>query len=115
MLSTLAHEEVFPIRVLLVARDLNARARLEAAGHTVMGVAPDALATTLAGGTPEAVVVDLDEAGVAAVELAMQANAQRVVAFFSHVDADLGEEARRAGAEVYPRGRFWRDLADILS
>ena len=61
------------------------------------------------------VVVDLDQEGVEAVtELRASGFEGRVVAFFSHVNEELGAAATDVGAEVHPRGRFWRNLASIL-
>ena len=42
-------------------------------------------------------------------------NSRRLIAFLSHVQADLAERARAAGcAEVMPRSKFTQNLAAIL-
>jgi len=42
-------------------------------------------------------------------------NPRRVIAFLSHVQADLAERARAAGCmEVMPRSKFTQTLAEIL-
>ena len=99
----------------MVSKDLNARTRLEAPGHVVRVVALEGVAKAVADIPADAVVVDLDEVGADAIEAARNAGARRIVAFFSHVNAELGRAAEAAGAEVYPRGRFWRSLPEILS
>ena len=63
-------------------------------------------------------IVDLNARGsIEAVEKLRAAGITLpVIAFFSHVQAELGERARAAGCEqVMPRSQFSRDLAEILS
>ena len=103
-------------RLLFVGSDLKARTRLE--GHLgaerVENVRPDAVARLPLSETLLA-VVDLDEAGAdAVVSLRRAGFSGRVIGFFSHVDEALGRTASEAGAEVYPRGRFWRELGSIV-
>ncbi len=109
--------------VLLVGGDLMARARLEAAARE-MGVelvtsSQETLETKLRERRPAMVVLDLDIGGdgvLAALERARGQDLvpERVVGYFSHVDATLGQAARAAGCEAMPRGRFWRSLTEIL-
>ena len=109
--------------VLLIGGDLMARARLESAARAVgaelVTAAHDRLESALEEHRASIVVVDLDGGGERALAALQRARArgllpERVVGYFSHVDAQLGEAARAAGCETFPRGRFWRSLADIL-
>jgi CheY-like chemotaxis protein len=71
-----------------------------------------------AGGPPGAVPAARSRApGLAALELLRAAGNQTpVVAFLSHVQVDLAERARAAGAdEVLPRSKFTQNLAEILA
>ena len=67
---------------------------------------------------PAMAVVDLNarQGGVAAVEqLRAAGHALPVVAFLSHVQTELAEQARAAGCtEVMPRSRFTQNLAEIF-
>jgi DNA-binding NarL/FixJ family response regulator len=68
---------------------------------------------------PQLVIVDLN-ARCQPVEAIMKLRAAapeiRVVAFLSHVQRDLAEQAKNAGCdEVFPRSSFTQNLADILS
>ena len=102
--------------ILFVGSDLRARARLEGLRDVdVEAVRPEAV-----GRHPtfdqDLAVVDLDERGVEPVMALRQAGfGERVVGFFSHVDATLGRAAAEAGVETYPRGRFWRELESIVA
>lgn len=65
-------------------------------------------------------LVDLDTAGADVIEAIRSLKATegcpRVLAFVSHVHADLAEAARYAGAdEVLPRSRFSAELPQLLS
>ena len=62
-------------------------------------------------------IVDLNARGsIEAIEkLRASGIALPVIAFFSHVQAELGERARAAGCEqVMPRSKFARELPEIL-
>jgi DNA-binding NarL/FixJ family response regulator len=66
-----------------------------------------------------AVLVDLNMSGGQAIPAIRAALAHRprpeVTAFVSHVDRDLANQAREAGADrVLPRSRFTADLPSIL-
>ena len=79
--------------------------RLEAVAEVVPGPPQEGLTA----------VIDLDEAGAGVVDdLRAEGFEGRVIGFFSHVNEELGAAAAAAGADVYPRGRFWRDLEAIL-
>ena len=96
-------------RVVVFAPDLMDRSRISAAlPHAEFVNAVDKL--SIAG--PDAVLfVDLGRAGVLE---AIPGLAAPVVGFASHVDDGLIEAARNAGcAEVLPRSRFFRRLADF--
>jgi hypothetical protein len=64
-------------------------------------------------------VIDLDEGGSESLKLLETARAggtvpPLVIGFLSHIDRDLGAEARAAGVKTVPRGRFWSHLAEVL-
>ena len=65
-------------------------------------------------------IVDLNSAGDAAIDAVRAAagnvSRPRIVAFVSHIDVDLAERARTAGADdVMPRSRFSQTLPQILA
>jgi DNA-binding NarL/FixJ family response regulator len=68
---------------------------------------------------PQLVIVDLNARGQpidAIVKLRAASKDIRVVAFLSHVQRELAEQARNAGCdEVMPRSSFTQNLAEILS
>ncbi|MDQ1404785.1 MAG: hypothetical protein QOG55_414 [Acidobacteriaceae bacterium] len=68
---------------------------------------------------PQLVIVDLNARNQpidAIVKLRATAKDIRVVAFLSHVQRELAEQARNAGCdEVMPRSSFTQNLAEILS
>ena len=68
---------------------------------------------------PQLVIVDLNARNQpidAIVKLRAASKDIRVVAFLSHVQRELAEQARRAGCdEVMPRSSFTQNLAEILS
>jgi DNA-binding NarL/FixJ family response regulator len=79
---------------------------------------PTALAEAARTDTTTLLIVDLNARGsIEAIEkLRAAGNALPVIAFFSHVQAELGERARVAGCEqVMPRSKFTRELAEILT
>ena len=116
----------------LLGRELNAVARLEAAvaalhgeqapgwdGYTLVALEEGDLRGWRAAEGPDVLVVDLDRVGRSGLDdlrgvVALDGGPERVIGYFSHVDSDLGEAARGAGIEVYPRSRFWRELKPIL-
>ncbi len=68
---------------------------------------------------PALVIVDLNARSQsidAIVKLRAAAKDIRIVAFLSHVQRELAEQARNAGCdEVMPRSSFTQNLAEILS
>jgi DNA-binding NarL/FixJ family response regulator len=68
---------------------------------------------------PQLVIVDLN-AGSQPIDAILKLRAAskdiRVVAFLSHVQRELAEQARNAGCdEVMPRSSFTQNLAEILT
>ena len=104
-------------RILYVGTGLQARARFEGPkalkgrlDAAPAGRLPDDLAAY------EVAVLDLDEVGVEpAASLKERGFTGRILGFYSHVDETLGASAAAAGIEAYRRGRFWRELGEILS
>ena len=110
--------------ILVVDADLMALARIrEAAGRAGMEVRTTpgaAIGSALEKGTPRLIVLDLDRGGTDLVGRVAEALAQfpqsaRVLAFFSHVNEDLGRAAQEAGFETFPRGQFWRSLDELFA
>lgn len=68
---------------------------------------------------PQLVIVDLNARSQpveAIAKVRAAAKGVRVVAFLSHVQRELAEQARAAGCEeVMPRSSFTQNLAEILS
>lgn len=109
--------------VVLVGGDLMARARVESAarqaGVQLVSTRPTTLETTLEQDPASLVIIDLDDGGESVLRAVVAARSrnlvpERVVGYFSHVDTELGEAARAAGCEALPRGRFYRELSEIL-
>lgn len=78
---------------------------------------PAALAEAAQAAETSLLIVDLNARGsIEAIEVLHAAgNTLPVIAFFSHVQAELAERARVAGFEqVMPRSKFTRELAEIL-
>lgn len=106
--------------VILVGGDLNAQARVGDAARRVQAelqrVEPEDLPAEIASKAPSLIVIDLDDVGAEVLAaLPRSSGSSTVVAYFSHVDTDLGERARRAGFEALPRGRFWRELPSLVA
>lgn len=104
--------------ILLVSSDLQARVRAEAAaqqvGSQLQTVRPDQEPRLAS--TPRAVVLDLDQLDdVAGWLRATGLQNVRLLGFFSHVRVEAGAAARAAGVEVYRRGRFWKQLPELLA
>jgi DNA-binding NarL/FixJ family response regulator len=68
---------------------------------------------------PQLVIIDLNARNQpidAIVKLRAASKDVRVVAFLSHVQRELAEQAKNAGCdEVMPRSSFTQNLAEILS
>lgn len=79
---------------------------------------PDELLAAGRGAGPALLLVDLNarSGGEVLERLNRAGNQKPVVAFLSHVQADLAARARAAGcSQVLPRSKFTRELAAILS
>ena len=81
---------------------------------------PAALRDALESEQPDTVLVDMDCAGISPEEAIRTVKSQcpnaRVVAFFSHVQSELGEQAKAAGADdVWPRSAFVQRLPQLLA
>ena len=109
--------------IVVVDADLMATARLrdaaERAGWDVLAATKDNLPGRLEGNSVRLLVLDLDRGGkelIDAVSALRDADVDlpRVLAYFSHIDEDLGASALSSGFEAYPRGRFWRSLDELL-
>ncbi len=78
-----------------------------------------ALQDALQSDEPETVLVDMNCDGMSPAEAIRTVNSQcpnaRVVAFFSHVQTELMEQARASGADdVWPRSAFVQRLPKLL-
>jgi hypothetical protein len=91
-------------------------AQLSAAGHQPVLVSDhESLRVALAGA--EAIVVDLTSDASERIDHVRQSRPPkvRVLAFYSHVEADVRERARRAGFDlVVPRSRMAREGGRLL-
>jgi DNA-binding NarL/FixJ family response regulator len=80
---------------------------------------PDALIAEAAANAPRLVIIDLNarNSPLEAVAGIHKAAPQiPLIAFLSHVQMDLAEQARAAGcASVMPRSKFTKELATILA
>ena len=80
----------------------------------------NALQDALESDAPDLVLVDMNSQGVSAEESIRMVKTQRptarVVAFFSHVQTELLEQAENAGADdVWPRSAFVQRLPELLN
>ena len=111
-------------QVLALVDDLFFQAKiLETAKHLGITVrtstTSDALLAEVAKEKPKLVIVDLNARGapLQAIER-VRAGAPELplIAFLSHVQTDLAQQARTAGCtHVMPRSQFTHDLATILA
>src|SRR5271155_4844147 len=78
----------------------------------------DALVAAVASAPPKLILVDLNarQGPLQAIEkLHAAGNALPVIAFLSHVQTELAQQAAAAGCQrVLPRSKFTMELADIL-
>lgn len=110
-------------RVLALVDDLFFQAKILAAARQsgvelICCTTAEALLEQARVSAPALLVVDLNARADAlgAIRQFSSGNCAPVVAFLSHVQTGLAEEARRAGcAEVMPRSQFSRDLPAILA
>jgi DNA-binding NarL/FixJ family response regulator len=108
--------------IVLVGGDLSARARLldaaSRAGAELVTTTPEEVAGVVEATRARLVVLDLDEGRERALDAVGSIRASdataRVVGFFSHIDRELQERALAAGCEALPRGRFWRELHELV-
>ena len=111
--------------VVLAARDLKAREQVgsacAASGLELVLSSAERLKKALAAQRPTLVVLDLDEGGESLLATVAEAVASgsippaSVIGYFSHVDVDLGRKATDLGLRAFPRGRFWRELRDLIA
>lgn len=101
--------------VVVVARDLLLRARLEQAMHAA-GRRVESHSDLPEMARPSLVLVDLDQEGMLDAVAGWKAGAAdvRVVGFVSHVDRATREAAEALGVEVLPRGAS-TDAGALLS
>jgi DNA-binding NarL/FixJ family response regulator len=111
-------------QVLALVDDLFFQAKiLETAKHLGIAVrtatTSDTLLAEIAKETPKLVIVDLNARGapLQAIEKVRAGHpGLPLIAFLSHVQTDLAQQARMAGCtQVLPRSQFTRDLATILA
>lgn len=109
--------------MLVVDADLLAVARIrsaaERAGLEVAIANSSDLAERKDSDDVRLLVLDLDRGREPALDALDEVAASggltaRVIAFVSHVDEALAQEARARGYETLPRGRFWRSLGDLV-
>jgi DNA-binding NarL/FixJ family response regulator len=101
----------FQAKILETAKHLGITVRTSTTG--------DALLAEIAKEKPKLVIVDLNARGapLQAIErVCATAPELRLIAFLSHVQTELAQQARAAGCtQVMPRSQFTRDLATILA
>jgi CheY-like chemotaxis protein len=101
----------FQAKILETAKQLGITVRTSTTG--------DALLAEIAKEAPKLVIVDLNARGapLQAIErVCATAPGLPLIAFLSHVQTDLAQQARTAGCtRVMARSQFTRDLATILS
>jgi DNA-binding NarL/FixJ family response regulator len=99
----------FQMKVLETAKHLGLEFKVAATAEGLLGLLDP---------RPRLVIVDLNARAqpLDAIRKVRAADAQvRVVAFLSHVQRELAEQARSAGCEeVMPRSAFTQNLAEIL-
>jgi CheY-like chemotaxis protein len=99
----------FQAKMVETARQVGVALRVVASG--------DALVQAATAQAPALVLVDLNarQGALQGLTQLCAAGQTPVVAFLSHVQTDLAEQARAAGCEqVLPRSKFTADLAEIL-
>ena len=108
---------------MLVSADLLARSRLEGAvreaGAELDVAEPAQILEALRDRPPDLLILDLDAGGRALLDRVSEARGEgiapeRLVGYFSHVDDLLSRAAELAGVRALPRGRFWREVRDLL-
>ncbi len=109
--------------VIALINDLIFETKLRSSAKS-LGVAVEvvkstsALLSSIQKSKPSLVIIDLNnapEADAAIKSVLNRAPTSHVVAYVSHVDEELAESARRAGAhEVMPRSQFNQQLPQLL-
>jgi CheY-like chemotaxis protein len=101
----------FQAKIMETAKHLGVTVRTAATG--------DALLAEIAKEAPKLVIVDLNARGapLQAIERVRATSpGLPLIAFLSHVQTDLAQQAWTAGCtQVMPRSQFTRDLATILA
>lgn len=119
----MAMENKPALEVAVLIRDLIFETRIKSTAQSlgIGAVVVRSLAeleALLAGPGIRLLIVDLNTAGAAAFDAirAAKKSALHVLAFVSHVDADLANHASEAGADqVLPRSRFAAHLPELLA
>ncbi len=100
----------FQAKILETAKQLGITVRTSTTGDALLAEMKDA---------PKLVIVDLNARGapLRAIErVCAAAPGLPLIAFLSHVQTDLAQQARAAGCtQVMARSQFTRDLATILA
>jgi CheY-like chemotaxis protein len=109
----------FRARIAETARHIGVEFEAVATGRDLMGKLSGATGAGVEkDGHPALIILDLNARGGALEalrELQAAGNQIPVIAFLSHVQTELAEQARAAGCtEVMPRSKFTQDLAAIL-
>ncbi len=101
-----------------------ARARIQEAsarkGIEFFAARVDTMRDALRGNRPSLLILDLDTGREDVLKELVAARddgiaPDRVIGYFSHVDRELGDAARRAGCDVRPRGAFWSTLDALFT
>ena len=103
---------IFATRITGTAKKVGARCKIVSN--------PSALQEALESDEPSTVLVDMNCDGISPEEAIRSVKSQfpnaRVVAFFSHVQTKLRDQARAAGADdVWPRSAFVQRLPELLA
>jgi hypothetical protein len=111
-------------KIVVVGGDLMAHERIRSAAgpaHAEVDfVSFGGLAPALESGTPDTLIVDLDDGRAPVLREIEGARAagtlpNRVLGYYSHVDTELGRAAEAAGVTPVRRGHFWSSLPSLLS
>jgi DNA-binding NarL/FixJ family response regulator len=109
--AALVDDLFFQAKILETAKHLGVTVHTSGTGH--------ALLTEIAKETPKLVIVDLNARGgpLQAIEKVHTGHpGLPLIAFLSHVQTDLAQQARNAGCtHVMPRSQFTHELATILA
>jgi hypothetical protein len=111
--------------LLVFVKDMIFRSRITAVAAET-GVVTRAVRTVadlqkeLGGGNICGLIVDLNSTGAEIAEIASAAlptlDPNLITTYFSHVDVELAEEAKRLGfSRIMPRSRFVNELPEMIS